>query len=134
MSETNSKIVVMTRHFSEIVISKVQKGRIVDEVDSGFTPGTDDFQMDNYGSYITKGHCGGQCLAELYYFCNKNRIGWEKPLYGRTDNNGPGENAGPLGDDSRAVRLCSAVQVKYAASETSPALANTTPTSGQTTS
>ncbi|MHC9540179.1 MAG: PKD domain-containing protein [Vulcanimicrobiota bacterium] len=107
----STSLTAVTAHFSDVVVSKVKKGRIVDSVDTGFRPGTDDFQMPNYGSYAKPdGHCAGQSIAAIFYYLFKGRIGWDKTLYGLFDNNG--QESTPLlwQDDSLAIRLCSAVQ------------------------
>jgi len=107
----STSLTAVTAHFSDVVVSKVKKGRIVDSVDTGFRPGTDDFQMPNYGSYAKPdGHCAGQSIAAIFYYLFRGRIGWDKPLHGLFDNNGHESTPLLWQDDSLAIRLCSAVQ------------------------
>jgi|GEM_PF-1996001 len=107
----STSVTAVTAHFSDVVVSKVKKGRIIDIVDTGFRPGTDDFQMPNYGSYAKPdGHCAGQSIAAIFYYLFRGRIGWDKPLYGLFDNNGQESTPMLWQDDSLAIRLCSAVQ------------------------
>ncbi|MDQ7826438.1 MAG: zinc ribbon domain-containing protein [Candidatus Eremiobacteraeota bacterium] len=104
-------LTAVTAHFSDVVVSKVKKGRIVDSIDTGFRPGTDDFQMPNYGSYARPdGHCAGQSIAAMFYYLFRGRIGWDTPLHGLFDNNGHESTPLLWQDDSLAIRLCSAVQ------------------------
>ncbi len=120
VSQNNQEIVLYTAHFSDIVISKIQKGRIVDEIDTGFVPGIDDFQMRNYGSYAApRGHCAGQSIAAMYYFNHiKNhselRLTENTPLWGRFDNNaeitGAQKTPDLFWDDSSVIRLSSVLQ------------------------
>ena len=66
---TNGSITLLTRHFSEIVVSKVRTDRIMDEVDTGFRPGRDDIQVPNYGSWLNPGgHCAGQTFCNIVYW------------------------------------------------------------------
>lgn len=112
----NDHITILTAHFSGIVVSKADKTRISGDpdssflIDSGFKPGINDFQMPNMSDANNYGHCAGQCIAEMYYYSKKGRIGWDKPLYGRFDNDGLGDTPGFFWDDAKAIRLCAAGQ------------------------
>ena len=111
IEQSNDSIVLLTRHFSRIIISKIKKGRIVGTVETGFQPGVDDFQMPNYGSSVTMGNCNGQSVAAIFYYYNKGRIGWNnEPLYGQFDNNGLNQTPSLWEDDASAIRLCTAMQ------------------------
>lgn len=107
-------ITVATRHFSWFTVSgisnEVLDGLLKKGIDSGFRPGADDWKFTNYGSYIAPdGHCAGQCLTALYYFCERPE-GSDSFLWGRYDNNG-NEPATPAldVDDSYGYRLASTV-------------------------
>jgi len=118
VSLSNQEIVLYTAHFSDFVISKVQKGRIVDTIDTGFTPGVDDFQIINYGSYYApRGHCAGMSIAAMYYYNNiKSQGEMEIPLWGRFDNERHITGAKPtpdlIWDDASVIRLSSVLQVR----------------------
>lgn len=46
------------------------------ELNTGFKPGTDDWEFTNYGSYLEPGgHCAGQSLTAMWYY-------YEKALHG----------------------------------------------------
>ena len=122
ISQSNQEIVLYTAHFSNIVVSKIQTGRIVDEIDTGFTPGVDDFQMPNHGSFIAPGgHCAGQSIAAMYYYNNikthgQLRVSQQVPLWGRFDNETHITEAQTTPnlpwDDASVIRLSSALQVR----------------------
>ena len=122
ISQSNQEIVLYTAHFSNIVVSKIQTGRIVDEIDTGFTPGVDDFQMPNHGSFIAPGgHCAGQSIAAMYYYNNikthgELRVVQQIPLWGRFDNEthitGAQTTPDLMWDDASVIRLSSALQVQ----------------------
>lgn len=59
-----------------------------------------------------RGHCAGQSIATMYSYNNRHRIGWDKDLYGRYDNDWgePTPNFWP--DDAKIIRLSSALQYK----------------------
>ncbi|MCX6322234.1 MAG: fibrobacter succinogenes major paralogous domain-containing protein [Bacteroidia bacterium] len=45
-------------------------------ISSGFTPGADDWEFVNYGSYISPGgHCAGQSLTAMWYYYEKKLKG-----------------------------------------------------------
>lgn len=45
-------------------------------ISSGFTPGVDDWEFVNYGSYIAPGgHCAGQSLTAMWYYFEKKLQG-----------------------------------------------------------
>ncbi len=115
----NDSITIITSHFSSIVVSKVVKESIIellgkdDEIGSGFKSGFNDFQMPNIGSIICpKGHCAGQSIAAMYYYNNRDRIGWDKSLNGLFDNNEYDSTPYFIWDDAFVIRLCSVVQNK----------------------
>ena len=115
VSQTNDEIVLLTKHFSAVVISKTKlhPGRAVDNVYTGFVVGIDDMQIANYGSIIAQGgYCGGQTLAILYYYSRRNRIGYDEALHGRFDNNGLGDTPLLKEDDAYLIRMCSVLQTK----------------------
>ncbi|MBN1857237.1 MAG: hypothetical protein JW846_09850 [Dehalococcoidia bacterium] len=108
-------ITIVTRHFTDIIVSIINNTLLDDlmksDIDSHFRPGIDDWQFTNYGSYIAKGgHCAGQCLTELWYFCEQPD-GQDLTLNGRYDKNGVKPATPDLWqDDSYSYRLASTVQ------------------------
>ena len=50
-------------------------------ISSGFTPGVDDWEFVNYGSYIAPGgHCAGQSMTAMWYYYEKKLKG-ASPLF-----------------------------------------------------
>lgn len=81
-------VTLAATHFCSFFISKIKKALLQNGVDSGFRPGIDDWQFRNDGSYIARGgHCEGQALTALWYYCTQPD-GKDMCLYGRYDNNG----------------------------------------------
>ena len=110
IAENGSSITIATRHFSNITISSIAISLLMGTIDSGFRPGTDDWQFTNYGSYIAPGgHCAGQSLSALWYYCTKAENG-EPRLYGRYDNNGGTKTPTLWQDDSLGYRFASTIQ------------------------
>lgn len=105
-------ITVVTRHFSDVVVSSIDirilQGEV--DVDTGFKPGFDDWQFTNHGSFAAPvGHCAGQSISAMWYFYEKRPT--ERCLYGRYDNNDRGYGTIDFWpDDSWGYRLASAVQ------------------------
>ncbi len=115
---SSSGITLITNHFSDIVVSKVNIEELrkvaIDtsvSIDTKFVPGKDDWQYPNYGSALAPGgHCAGQSLtmAWYYYECH---LGKKQPrLYGRFDNNGGEKSMDFWQDDSLGYRFASVVQ------------------------
>jgi len=117
LSQTNDEIVLLSKHFSAIVISKekVEVLRAYDVIDTGFYVGIDDIQVKNYGSIASQGgYCAGQTAAILYYYSKhiNNVTGFTESLYGNFDNNGLSDTPSLWEDDANLIRLCSALQVR----------------------
>ncbi len=108
-------ITIVTRHFCSIIASIINQTLMDDllktDIDSHFRPGIDDWQFTNRGSFIEPGgHCAGQSLSAMWYFCEQPD-GKDRTLYGRYDNNGAQPATPALWeDDSYGYRLASAVQ------------------------
>ena len=125
---TDSTVVVMTRHVSAdqlllpggagalrngrppafgevvVVIVATPDQAIHDRMDSGFRPGTDDWEFPNYGSHLEPGgFCTGSTLSAIYYhYALKSSRG---SLNGRFD-----DIDGAWEDNSRGIRLASVLQ------------------------
>jgi len=108
-------ITIVTRHFCTLLVSIINNTVLDDlmkgDIDSHFRPGVDDWQFTNYGSYIAKGgHCAGQCLSALWYFCEQPD-GKDLTLNGRYDKNGRQPFTPDFWeDDSYGYRLASTIQ------------------------
>ena len=111
ISSDSDSITVGTRHFSDFFISMISKTLLNKDIDSGFRPGIDDWQFTNRGSYISPGgHCEGQSLSALWYYCTRPD-GTNARLFGRYDNNGNQPvTPGFWYDDSFGYRFASVIQ------------------------
>ncbi len=106
-------VTCLTRHFSTIVVSSIDKKELTQAtVDTGFAPGKDDWQFSNDGTFFTPyGECAGMCLSALWYWCEKGRHNPSRRLYGLYDNDGLGFRTPGFGyDDTLGQRLTSVLQ------------------------
>jgi hypothetical protein len=105
-------VTVFSRHFCEFLILKIPIADLPEEVDSGFRPGTDDWEFTNYGSYIEPGgHCAGQAISAMYYFVTQRQKGNVPQLYAMWDNPGNDWATPTIGtDNERGYALASMVQ------------------------
>jgi hypothetical protein len=95
LAESDSTVTVMTSHFetSSLTIGKrLAKGAVDNSavgnlifaslslnvltnqtvINTNFTPGVDDWEFINYGSFIApKGHCAGQSITAMWYYYEK---------------------------------------------------------------
>ncbi len=113
--EDGSVSLAMTHFSHNFVISSVPQDVLQQELSSGFTPGVDDWQFPNHGSYIAPwGFCSGQTLAAMWYYHEKPD-GTDKHLYGLYDNNAGGNPGTPdlWVDDAMGYRFVSTIQVDY---------------------
>jgi len=119
ISLTNDNITIVTSHFSDIVVSKIKQEEInkmafstENKIDTGFTPGLDDWQFINYGSFIApKGHCGGQAITMSWYYTRQFKEKNQPRLFGRYDNTSFNEKTPDFWyDDSQGYRFASAIQ------------------------
>ncbi|QOY91269.1 DUF4339 domain-containing protein [Paludibaculum fermentans] len=114
VGEDAQSITILTRHFSDLVISKAKKAEIVRGLPaaSGYLPGVDDWQFTNFGSWLAPaGHCAGQSITSMWYYLEKKQAAGERALYGRYDNNDYGMGTIQLQeDDSWGYRFASMVQ------------------------
>jgi hypothetical protein len=109
ISENSTSVTISTMHCSKFVISSIAESLLLGTIDSGFRPGTDDWQFPNQGSYIEPGgHCAGQSLTAMWYYCERAANG-EARLYGRYDNNGGTKTPALWEDDSLGYRFASVV-------------------------
>lgn len=113
VSQEQDMLTVVTKHFSEIVVTSIAKSRLEGEIESEFKHGVDNWQFANYGSYIEpRGHCSGQTLTAMYYFTEKKIRERMPALYNLYDNYDNPYHTTPniQEDDVLAYRLCSMAQ------------------------
>ena len=99
--------------FGNLVISSIS-ATILDgqpTLSSGFTPGVDDWEFVNFGSYIAPGgHCAGQSMSAMWYFYEKKLKG-EPSLNHRFDTvNDPARPVALWADNPRGYRFASTIQ------------------------
>lgn len=91
------------------IIETILTGQNV--ISSGFTPGIDDWEFINYGSYISPGgHCAGQSMTAMWYYYEKKLKG-EPSLFHRFDLVNSSEKPLLLWQDNpRGYRFASTIQ------------------------
>lgn len=96
-----------------LMVSSVKESILNDltPVSSGFTPGEDDWEFPNYGSYVSPGgHCAGQSMAAMWYYYEK-KLNGEPQLNARYDLVNDPENPDLLWQDNpRGYRFSSTLQ------------------------
>lgn len=106
-------ITIATKHFSGVVVTKIRGVALQDlNLSTGFTPGIDDWQFVNYGSYIApSGHCAGQSISEMWYYLEQKIKGQKPSLFGLYDDNGKFKQTPNFWeDDSWGYRFASTIQ------------------------
>ena len=112
ISQDATTLTVAATHFSPVFGGLVDVADESAPVDSGFRPGTDDWQFTNYGSYVAhSGICEGMNLSAVWYYVNQRRANNAPPLHGPSDNNGTTPRTPDFWqDDSNAYRFASSIQ------------------------
>lgn len=129
----DSYIIVETRHFAlssiksdlslkktsnaeaigNLIISSIKESVLSGQtvISSGFTPGIDDWEFPNWGSYIASGgHCAGQSVTAMWYFYEKKLKG-APSLYHQFDSFCNSEKPNFIWQDNPfGYRLASTVQ------------------------
>ncbi len=109
-------ITLVASHFSDFFVTSISEDDILNGTfDSGFKPGTDDWQFVNYGSYVAPGgQCAGQSMTAMWYYYERKLAGAPQ-LNGRYDNNGTPNAKSPAiwEDDVLGYRLASTVHHDY---------------------
>ena len=99
--------------FGNLVISSVLATLLDGQptLSSGFTPGVDDWEFVNYGSYVAPGgHCAGQAMTAMWYFFEKKLKG-EPSLNNRFDTVNDAARPDSLWEDNpRGYRFASTIQ------------------------
>lgn len=130
---SDSSVTVNTRHFSttgstlgkglnndqsftNLVVSSIKESVLMGQtvLSSGFTPGVDDWEFINYGSFISpKGHCAGQSMTAMWYFYEKKLKG-EPSLFHRYDElNNPDLPKFMWTDNPLGYRFASTIQEDF---------------------
>lgn len=118
LAEDANSLTIQTRHFSDSVCLAIPEQKLKDAltaggIHTGFTPRVDDWQIPNYGSFITPGgNCAGVSISELLYFDQviaKTNAPNARHLNGLYN----GHDALIWQDDNLAFRLVSTVQHDY---------------------
>lgn len=108
LSENDSSVTVSISHFEasslslskklyrgqrdqsaqgNLIVSSIKESILNSQtiINTGFSPGVDDWEFINYGSYIEPGgHCAGQSMTAMWYFYEKKLKG-EAPLFHKMD-------------------------------------------------
>ena len=115
LASDQESITVGAMHFSDIVVGASLP--ITGPIDTGFTPGVDDWPMPNNRSYLTPdGECNGMCISALWYYWSVvlPLQGQAPRLHSLLDNNGiEPQTPGFWLDDSRAYRFVCVVQEDF---------------------
>ncbi|MEE9430117.1 MAG: hypothetical protein V3V16_03690, partial [Melioribacteraceae bacterium] len=129
-----SSITVETRHFASsslsennlgktdnlaltnLVVSSIKESILLGQtiLNTGFSPGVDDWEFPNYGSYLsTGGHCAGQAITAMWYFYEK-RLKGEPQLFHNFDRVNEEEEPGFLWEDNPlGYRFASTIQEDF---------------------
>jgi len=110
--EDKSTLIVATKHFSDIVATKIDMDKLKElTIDTGFVPGIDDWGFANAGSEAADGgFCAGQSASMAYYYYERKLNGAET-LHEAYDNNHEVLVTRDLDyDDSLGIRLASQLQ------------------------
>jgi hypothetical protein len=110
ISEDAHSVTVMTRHFTDFVVSDIEIAALNASmpIASGYLPGVDDWEFINYGSIIeTEGHCSGQSMSSIWYYSEKKKKEGAAPLHNLLDD---GHSETPWADNPGGYKLASMVQ------------------------
>jgi len=107
-------VTIATRHFSSFTISSIADTMLTGDVDTGFKPGVDDWQISNWGSVIVGSQCVGQSISSIWYY-QQQPDGGSTHLFNRYDNDGNTVFKTPdfEYDDSLAIKLTTSLQLDY---------------------
>ena len=106
-------ITVAVTRFSAVLTFVVPIGPLPEVIDSGFRPGTDDWQFPNYG--VGPHHSAsvpGRPPRRLWYYNERRAGSGPRRCYGLYDNDG-GDKTPVLEDDADGIKLASMVQGDY---------------------
>jgi hypothetical protein len=114
LSYNDEEIVILTTHFSKIIVSSIPIDELEEDLksnpalyDTGFVPGEDDLPVSNSGTELeVLGHCAGQTAFMAYYYMEHKLKNNEEDLYTRFDMDTPFFKT----DDIAIEQLASAIQ------------------------
>jgi len=114
VAQDANSVTLATNHFCHILITRILLANLQNQKkDTNFKPGEDDWQVENYGSYISPvGNCHGLSLGAIWYYVERHLKG-EEQLNGRYDSHGLPEGKNTRGfsvDDDAATKLVSIIQ------------------------
>jgi hypothetical protein len=69
---------IHTITYADFAVSDIDEAKLAAQniIDSGYRPGTDDWEFINWGSYIAPGgHCAGQSITSMWYYIEKKMNG-----------------------------------------------------------
>lgn len=137
LTETDTSVTVSISHFStsslslgkelykgkrdpsaqgNLIISSIKESVLNNQtiINTGFSPGVDDWEFINYGSYIEPGgHCAGQSMTAMWYFYEKKLKG-ETPLFHKMDTYYNSSNPAKLWQDNPyGFRFASTIQADF---------------------
>jgi hypothetical protein len=112
IAQDATTLTVAATHFSPIFGGLLNPTDESVPVDSGFRPGTDDWQFTNYPAYVApSGICEGMNLSAIWYYVTRPLGTNAPPLHGPSDNNGvPPRTPALWQDDSNAYRFAASIQ------------------------
>lgn len=98
---------------ANLIISSIKESILTNQniLNTGFTPGVDDWEFINCGSYISPGgHCAGQSMTAMWYYYEKKLRG-EPALFHRYDMVNSSEKPQLLWQDNpQGYRFASTIQ------------------------
>ena len=108
-----SRLTLATQHFSEWFVSAFDPTSLPAQIMTGFTPGRDNWQFTNHGSWTSPGGiCAGMSTSSMWYYLEVFRPldGVAPPLYNWFDYPHGTRTKGFTDDDAHAIRFASMVQ------------------------
>jgi len=102
--------------FISVVVSAISKNLLGGDVQTGFTPGIDDWEFPNYGSILESGgHCGGQSISMMWYYEQQKVKAGAPPLWGKYNiyNVPPGKQPAIWQADTLGYKFASMIQHDY---------------------
>ncbi|MEQ1700004.1 MAG: hypothetical protein ABMA25_07840, partial [Ilumatobacteraceae bacterium] len=112
-SGDSTRLTLATQHFSEWFVSAFDPSSLPDQIMTGFTPGRDNWQFTNYGSWLRPGGiCAGMSVSSMWYYDEifQELDGVAPPLYNWFDYPHGTVTKSFTDDDAHAIRFASMVQ------------------------
>ena len=110
-----------------LVVTSVPRNQLGGDIQTGFKPGTDDWEFPNYGSTVESGgECAGQSISMMWYFQQQKEQAMASALWGRFNMYGVPQGTTPKiwQADTLGYRFASMVQHDLGTgAEVSPATA-----------